>query len=157
MRKALFALCTVLMFAVVARAGENPGAYFHIGQVEFTYPIAHVTATPWLWDFINSRASMAAETRLASFPRNNMKISIVGTDRLVPANTFILSGGAQTSEKAKFTPIGSFGIDFGKIVTNAPKMLTNFGIWAGHDFRDDCPNRSRLITDAGIKASIPLW
>lgn len=157
MKRTIVALLLVMSLGLVARAEETPGAYIHFGQIDFTYPIAHVTATPWLWDFLNSRASMAAETTLVTFPRRDMPLNIFNTSFLVPKNTMTLSAGAQTSEQARFTPIASFGIDFGKIITNAPTALTNFGIWFGHSCNPDNPNRSRIITDAGIKASVPLW
>jgi hypothetical protein len=152
MRKVLLALVAAVLLVNVVSADEAPQAYFNLGQVDFVIPLTRITATPWLYDVLNSRASMAAETVLVSFPRKEVKV----LGMTIPVNSATFSAGAQTSERARFTPIGSIGFDFGKIITNAPAALTNFGIWIGHDFRSDNPNNVRIITDAGIKASVPI-
>jgi hypothetical protein len=152
---AIVCACSIGLGGV--RAAENPGAYIHVGPIDFTYPLAHVTATPWLWDFINSRASMAAETTFCTFPNKPLPFTLGGQTFVMPQDMFNIAYGAQTSEQAQFTPIGSLGFNFAKLTTNTGEKITNFGVWCGHDFRDTNPNRSRVITDAGIKASWPLW
>ena len=153
----LAAVCACSMGLTRVCAAENPGAYIHVGPIDFTYPLAHVTATPWLWDFINSRASMAAETTFATFPRADIPFTLGGQACVLHQDTFNIAYGAQTSEQAQFTPIGSLGFNFAKLTTNTGEKITNFGVWCGHDFRDTNPNRCRVITDAGIKASVALW
>lgn len=142
MKKLLLALMIMVGTIVPVMAEETAGAYFHIGQLEFTYPLAN-TSVITLYDFWKGEGLLGAETRLASFPRDNY---IVLNRFRIPANTFNVNFGAATSFIANAMPFVSIDANFALLIPNAPILLANVGLWFGHDFKNN-DNR------AGVKAS----
>jgi hypothetical protein len=128
-------LKTLLMLVAVAvlwncapSYAENPGAYFKLGQVEFTYPLANASAIA-LYDFWSGRGLMGAETCLVTYK--------------AIAN---VNFGAVTSFQANGMPFVSLDFNFSKSVPVPAKL----GLWYGHDFKAN-------DNGAGVKASVPLW
>ena len=127
MRKLLVAISFIGIFAGVACA-ETAGAYFNIGQVVFTYPLANASAIA-LYDFWKGEGLMGAETSI-----------------LVAYDKVNINFGAVTSFQANGMPFLSLDLKLGDTIP----LPSRIGLWYGHDFRTN-DNR------AGLKASVALW
>jgi hypothetical protein len=132
MFKKLFAVLMLVvgLFVMPAQA-EDAGAYFHIGGIEFTYPLSNASVIS-LYDYWKAEGLLGAETRLASWKALNMNF------------------GAVTSFKANGMPFVSLDVDFAQLIAMSPPFLAKVGLWYGRDFK---ANENR----AGVKAAMPLW
>ncbi|MCK9583172.1 MAG: hypothetical protein M0Q46_06150 [Endomicrobiales bacterium] len=132
MKKLLVLLMLFGFVGVVSATELSNGAYFKLGQIEFTYPLANTSAIA-LYDFQTAEGLLGAETKLVSWQRLNLNF------------------GAVTSFKENGMPFLSLDFDWAGIVGNlSDTKLAKFGIWAGHDFKLN-------ENHTGIKASVPLW
>ena len=144
MKKLLLTLFALALFVVPVVAEENPGAYFHIGQIDFTYPLAHVDATPY-WKSITTGDEMfGAQTALAGFPRQ----PVVFRGVTFPVDLVKLNFGGITSLKANGMPYLSLTLKLCKVVNMEGQEITYIGLGYGHDFRD---NKDHLLLGASIK------
>jgi hypothetical protein len=141
-----------ISMAVCDRARcEEGGAYFKWGQIEFTYPLSNISASPAMLDCANGLTYMGVETSLATWPATDMPVGQV----VIPANLIDLDfGGAAIPFKSQAMPYGGFNIQIGKLFPNAPWMLPYIGVWGGHDFTVE---DHRIFTGFGIKASKRVW
>jgi len=130
MKKLLFAVMFVSMFAVGARAEEG-GIYFEAGSLEMTYPLSNLSAIS-LYDFWHAEGLVGGETRLAKYERLNINLGVI------------------TSLQADGCGFVSLDMDWSDMISNLPPKFAKFGIWYGRDFKRE-QNR------AGVKASVALW
>lgn len=139
-------LLVLLLFPSICFA-ESKGAYFKIGQFEFTYPLANTNVIS-LYDFWKGQGLVGAETRIVSFPSNNMIFTL--TDTVIPENLFNLNFGFATSTQADGMPFVSIDLNNTFMTNRGFEKYANVGFFYGHDFKNN-DNR------AGIKASVALW
>ena len=142
----LLALCTI-----PAHADGTPGTYWNIGNLEFWYPLAHVDATPFWKSVTTGDEMIGAQTRLASFPCQDLTTNILFIKGVkIPAGFFSLNAGGITSLKANGMPYLSGMIKVWKIQNLSGDTLSYIGFGYGHDFK---LGQDHLL----IGATFPIW
>ncbi len=147
MKKAALAVFAVCLF-VGGVKGEvkTPGTYWHVGQVEFWYPLAHVDATPYWKSITTGEEMFGAQTDFFSGPRECIDIRGIA---ILP-NIVKLSVGGITSTKANGMPYAALTIRLWNITNLSGQEISYIGWGYGHDFKE---NKDHLLLGASFK----LW
>lgn len=135
---------TLSIAAAPVRAASDP-IRVRLAGTDWLLPFQKTSVTQ-LYSFVEGTGYPAIETTLAGWGdvtadsghRQQLTFgaaAVLGTSQAVP---FV---GFQTRLSDKFFD------------TSNNALL--FGVWGGH--RDDVPHRKRIINEAGIKVSRPIW
>jgi hypothetical protein len=142
MKKLMAVLMCVGLFCVAHARAADPAVYLKLGTFDFTYPLAHVDASPYLHDFVTDENLMGADMWLVSYPNAPTTIHLSDSVRFLPninlpVNSIHLNLGAASSFKSMNVPYASLSVNLLQIVTNAPTFLSYIAIGFDHDFRGD--------------------
>lgn len=147
----VFVLYLLVSCVSFAHAEGTPGTYWNIGNLEFWYPLAHVDATPFWKSITTGDEMIGAQTRLASFPCQDLTANILFVKSVkIPSGFFSFNGGGITSLKANGMPYLSLMVKVWKIQNLSGDTLSYIGFGYGHDFK---LGQDHLL----IGATFPVW